>query len=52
LEGGKARRVISKAVLQAWNLHMKPMKSIAPETLAEKAQGLPIISPPLLRQVL
>lgn len=52
LENGKVRRVISKAVLEGWNLHLKPTKTITPEMLSERVQGFPIISPPLLRQVL
>ncbi len=52
LENGMVRRVISSAVMHAWNLHLKPSMMVTPEMLNEKVQGLPIISPPLLRQVL
>ncbi|RED57091.1 glycosyltransferase family 2 protein [Cohnella lupini] len=51
-EGGKVRRIISSAVMQAWSLHLKPAKSISQEALNEMAQGLPIIAPPLFKQVL
>lgn len=52
VEGDKVRRIIGVAVMQAWNLHLKPLKMVTPEMLAEKAHGLPIIAPPLLRQIL
>ncbi|WP_373229487.1 glycosyltransferase family 2 protein [Cohnella sp.] len=52
LERGKVRRIISSAAMQAWNLHLKPLKAITPEKLEDWVQGLPIISPPLLRQIL
>jgi GT2 family glycosyltransferase len=52
VEGVKVRRIISSAAMQAWNLHLKPIRTITPEMLEDKVHGLPIISPPLLRQVL
>jgi len=52
IENSVARRIVSSAAMTKWNLHLKPKKTITPEMLACKAQGLPIISAPLLRQVL
>jgi GT2 family glycosyltransferase len=52
VEGDKVRHIISSTAFQAWNLHLKPLKSITPEVLEERFLGLPIISPPILRQML
>ncbi|WP_256759866.1 glycosyltransferase family 2 protein [Cohnella sp. WQ 127256] len=52
MEDGKARCVIGSAVMQAWNLHLKPIKALASEMLDQWVQGLPVISPPILHQVL
>ncbi|BBI35021.1 glycosyltransferase family 2 protein [Cohnella abietis] len=52
MEGGVARRIISPAVMRAWSLHLKPHKNITLEQLEDKVHGLPIVAPPLLRQVL
>jgi GT2 family glycosyltransferase len=52
IEGRQARRVISPAAIQAWNLDVKPFLAMEPEQLAQWDEGLPIIAPPQLRQVL
>jgi GT2 family glycosyltransferase len=49
-EGDTVRRIISTAALEAWNLHLKPLKTITPEVLKEQIHGMLIISPPMLRQ--
>ncbi|TFE27862.1 glycosyltransferase family 2 protein [Cohnella luojiensis] len=52
VEGDKIRRIISSAAMQAWNLHLKTHRAISQEMLEGKVHGLPIISLPLLRQLL
>ncbi|XID95710.1 glycosyltransferase family 2 protein [Paenibacillaceae bacterium WGS1546] len=52
LENGKARPVVSNAAMQAWNLHLKPSRTIGEDQLADKERGLPVIGPPCLKQVL
>ncbi|MFC4596964.1 glycosyltransferase family 2 protein [Cohnella hongkongensis] len=51
-ENGKARRIVSASVMKLWQLHYKPIRSISPEDLSKAEEGLPIIAPPLLKQVL
>jgi hypothetical protein len=50
LEGNTVRRIISSTAMQAWQLHLKPLVTMAPEQLADKAEGLPIVAPPQIRQ--
>ncbi|WP_372632117.1 glycosyltransferase family 2 protein [Cohnella sp.] len=51
-ENGKARRIVSASVMRSWQLHLKPARTISVEQLAEAEEGLPIIAPPALKQVL
>lgn len=52
VETGKVRRITSALAMQSWNLHLKPIKAVSAMMLAERAEGLPIISPPMLRHPL
>lgn len=52
VEKDKLRHVITSAAMQAWNLHLKPLKAVTPEFLKDWVHGMPIISPPVLRQTL
>lgn len=52
IEGDKVRRIAGSAAMQAWNLHLKPIKTVSPEVLSDWVEGLPIISPPILKQEL
>lgn len=52
VEEGEIRRIVSSVAMQAWNLHIKPLKSVTPDMLKDWVHGLPIISPPMLRQKL
>lgn len=52
VEAGKIRRITSALAMQSWNLHLKPIKAVSAKMLAERTEGLPIISPPMLRHPL
>jgi O-antigen biosynthesis protein len=52
VEGNRVRRIISRSAMEAWNLHLKPVRTVSPETLFSWESGLPITAPPLLRQSL
>lgn len=52
VERDKVRLISSIAAMQAWNLHLKPLKAVISEMLENKVHGLPIIAPPMLRQIL
>ncbi|MBB6675596.1 glycosyltransferase family 2 protein [Cohnella nanjingensis] len=52
LEDGRARRIVGPAAMEGWNLHQKKRTVLQAEKLAEWEPGLPIVAPPLLRQVL
>ncbi|MFB9277953.1 glycosyltransferase family 2 protein [Cohnella cellulosilytica] len=49
-QNGQARRIVSASVMRAWQLHLKPARTISAEELSEAEEGLPIIAPPLLKQ--
>jgi GT2 family glycosyltransferase len=52
MEDGKARQIVSAAVLRSWQLHLKPSRALTINQFEAMEPGLPIISPPLLRQAL
>ncbi|MFC5405511.1 glycosyltransferase family 2 protein [Cohnella soli] len=52
IEGTKARKLMSAAAMRMWNLHLKPQTEMTEEHLGGLEQGLPIIAPPLLKQLL
>ncbi|WP_052476384.1 glycosyltransferase family 2 protein [Cohnella kolymensis] len=52
VEGGTIRKITSSAAMQAWSLHLKPSLAVSDKMLEERAEGLPIIAPPLLKQPL
>ncbi|THF73357.1 glycosyltransferase family 2 protein [Cohnella fermenti] len=52
LEGEVARKVSSRGAIRSWNLDHRPVRLIEPEVLAVCEEGLPIIAPPVLKQVL
>ncbi|MBB6635844.1 glycosyltransferase family 2 protein [Cohnella thailandensis] len=52
LEGAVARKVVSRAAMEAWKLNRRPIRAMTPEELALHKEGLPIIAPPQLRQAL
>ncbi|WP_169306746.1 glycosyltransferase family 2 protein [Cohnella pontilimi] len=52
VEGGKVRRIVNRSAMEAWNLHLKPVREISTERLMSRESGLPIIAPPVLRQML
>ncbi len=51
-ENGKARKIVSASVMRYWQLHLKPTRTITLVQLSEAEEGLPIIAPPMLKQVL
>jgi hypothetical protein len=52
VEGNRVRRIMSRSAMEAWNLHLKPVRTVSPETLLSWESGFPIMAPPLLRQPL
>lgn len=52
LEGHVLRRIVGTHALQSWGLHMKPTGDLPPEKLAQCTEGLPIVSPPMLKHQL
>ncbi|WP_238162656.1 glycosyltransferase family 2 protein [Cohnella sp. AR92] len=52
LEGSVARKIISRSAVRAWNLDHRPVRLLEPEELIRCTEGLPIIAPPQLKQVL
>lgn len=52
IEGNVIRRLHSEAVLQGWELHGKPERVPTDARLSELQAGLPIISPPVMKQSL
>lgn len=45
-EGNAARRIISEHALHAWNLHLKPVRTVSSVDIARMENGLPIVAPP------
>jgi O-antigen biosynthesis protein len=52
LEAGVVRPIASSMALEAWYMAAKPVVHLTAEQLAERAEGLPIIAPIRLAQVL
>ncbi|MBB6736009.1 glycosyltransferase family 2 protein [Cohnella zeiphila] len=52
LEENRIRSIVSPTAFAAWHLDKLPVLAMKPEELLEKAEGLPIIAPPTLRQAL
>lgn len=52
LEGTHIRRIWGPQAMELWKLHLKPRRAVAPEDIASMVEGLPIVAPPQLLQVL
>lgn len=49
LEGGRIRKIVGQNALQGWNLHLKPSAAISAEMLSAHGEGLPIVSPLIVK---
>ncbi|WP_027087880.1 glycosyltransferase family 2 protein [Cohnella panacarvi] len=52
IEGNVIRRLHGEAALQGWELHKKPERALNDARTSELQAGLPIISPPVMKQSL
>ncbi len=50
VEAGVVRRIVSRPALESWHLHFKPFRSVTPEELSGRPEGLPIIPLPVIKQ--